>query len=561
MELLEKDLFQFGAPLMKSFTVEENGDVIVEGIASVPKQDHQGEDLDPRGFVLNYFEKSGWIKWEHKGANNGPADPSQFIGEPLEARINPNGEFYLKARIYGDSKYAHQIKEQLELLEKSQSTRRMGFSIEGQALQRDPKNPLKVLKAIIRNVVLTMNPVNDGTWVALCKSLASPEALEVGLDNEFSLDKALDTQAAAAITPQSLEGAEPNDEDEEDETAKALSTFRSYVRKLLNKSMAQALIGGPAHSIMQGAYDHAADHGLTHRDAVDFCKVVYDHRELLKSVPSLVEQGGAGMSKLASILGESIDELEKSLNPEAQGDEDERELDELIKSLEKDGDEGTNVKDESDLGGDIDGDDDEDDEDTTTSCSNCGGKLDGDGKCPACIDKDKGDDEEFDKSLDEIDIMKSMTDESIQTIDVSEFLGDLVKSINATITAQMGSVAADQVELGKGLAVIARAMQNQNELIKSLQTQVEEMGATPRGRRSALAPSEVQTAQRHGGETGPSDELQKSQVLTLLHQGVDQGAIPLHKITAFEMGYPIDTATARAVGIDPTKNPRWVSAQ
>jgi hypothetical protein len=103
-------------------------------------------------------------------------------------------------------------------------------------------------------------------------------------------------------------------------------------------------------------------------------------------------------------------------------------------------------------------------------------------------------------------------------------------------------------------------MQAQNDLIKSLQEQVEEMGATPRGRRSVTKPNEVQTAPRQGGEQAPSDELQKSQVMTLLNQGFEQGNIPLHKITAFEMGYPIDAATAKAVGIDPVKNRRWVQA-
>jgi hypothetical protein len=517
MSLLEKDLFQFGVPLMKSFSIDENGDVIVEGIASVPKQDHQGEDLDPRGFVLNYFEKSGWIKWEHKGANNGPAAPNQFIGEPLEARITPDGAFYLKARLYKDSPFTEQIRGQLELLEKSQSSRKMGFSIEGQALERDPVNKLKVTKAIIRNVVLTMNPVNDGTWVTLCKSLTSPDALEVGLDEGFSIEKALDTAGAAAIMPQSLEGAEPNDEDE-DETTAILKSFRTYVKKLLNKSLAESLVGGPTYAVLQGAYCHAVDNGLSHEDAVEFSTYIHKNRELLKSVPALVEQGGAGMSKLASILGESIDELEKSLNP-ATTEEDE--LDELIKSLEGE---------DEDAGEDQTGGPDED---------------------------EQPDEEDMEKSItDDVDLMKSLSDESIQTIDVSDFLGDLVKSLDNAL----GGVRADQELLGKGIATIARAMQAQNDLIKSLQEQVEEMGATPRGRRSVTKPNEVQTAPRQGGEQAPSDELQKSQVMTLLNQGFEQGNIPLHKITAFEMGYPIDAATAKAVGIDPVKNRRWVQA-
>lgn len=520
--LLEKDLFQFGVPLMKSFTVDANGDVIVEGIASVSQEDHQGENLDPRGFVLNYFEKSGWIKWEHKGANNGPAAPNQFIGEPVEARITPEGQFYLKARLYKDSPFTQQVRDQLELLEKSNSSRKMGFSIEGQAIQRDPSNPLKVLKAIIRNVVLTMNPVNDGTWVALCKSLTSPEALAVDLDAEFSIEKAMDTGSAAAIMPQSLEGVKPNGE--EDETVQALKAFRSYVKKLLNRSLAKSLIEVDAYGIVQGAYDHAADEGLDHARALEFASYVHKKRDLLKSVSLEAGQGGAGMRKtLAQILGESVEDLEKSLQGDNTPDPEEEELDALVKSLE---------------GGDDEGGDDDADQDAD------------EGDLEKGLGDELSDEEEF-------ELQKSMSEDSLGTIDVSEFLQDLVKSINTTISG----FSQDQHAIGQGMAVMARAMKAQGELIKSLQTQVEELGATPRGRRSAVTPNDVKTAQRKGGEvdTTPADELNKSQIMNMLGSAVDENKIPLSKLTSFEMGYPIDAHTAQAVGIDPAKNPRWVS--
>lgn len=520
-DLLENDLFQFDVPLMKSMTVDENGDVFIEGIASVPQQDHQGETLDPRGFELNYFEKSGWIKWEHKGANNGPASPAQFIGEPVEARITPEGQFYLKARLYRDSPYVQEVKEQLELLEKSQSSRKMGFSIEGQALKRNPLNPLKVAKAIIRNVVLTMNPVNDGSWAVLCKSLTGADALSVDLDEGFSLEKAMDTAAAAAIMPQSLEGTKPKDED--DDTVKALTAYRSYVRKLSNKELNKSLLDVNAYGIVTAAYDHATDHGLAHSEALEFGSLVYEKRALLKSVPLLLEQGGAGMSKLANILGESVDELEKSLNPQAETQTDEdQELDELIKSLEADEDE---------------------DEDQA-------------GKTGEAQAGETGEDEgdEMEKSMD-VDLTKSMGTDALEAIDVSEFLNDLVKSVNGTLN----DFSEDQALLGKGIAVIARSLQASTELIKSLQAQVEELGATPRGRRSAVAPKDVVTAPaRTGGTIAPSDELQKSQVMDLLRTAVYSDKVALTKLTAFEMGYPIDTGTAQVIGVDAQKNPRWV---
>lgn len=512
-DLLEKGVFQFGVPIEKSYT-DENGDVIVEGIASAPQQDHQGEHLDPKGFVLDYFEKSGWIKWEHKGAH-GPAGPSQFIGEPLEAKITPEGQFYLKARLYPHMPLTQEVVTALDGLEKSHSSRQMGFSIEGQALQRDPKNPTKVLKAVIRNVVLTMNPVNGGTWARLAKSLTDGDALTMDLDDTFSVEKALDVAAAAPIIPQSLEGVKKPKKDE-DETTKTLKAFRSYVKRALNRNVQKSLLDTSRQNVIMGAYDHAVDAGLDEKQAGEFAVYIDENSSLLKSILSQTGQGGANLMKLSDILGETMDELEKSLVPEVT---EEDELDALIKSLS-----------------DEDEDHEEDHEDDEEEEEEEGGKED-----------------ETHKSLmdDELDLVKSLSEESIQALDVSDFLDDLVKSINTTI----GGFSEGQGELAKSLGVMGRALKTSldsqkelTELVKGLQDQVQELGAKPVGRRSAITPAEVATVQRTQ-PLEPSNELSKSQTLDLLVKSFEEGKIPMTAITAYEQGYPLHEAHKKAIGL------------
>ena len=57
-------------------------------------------------------------------------------------------------------------------LKKSNAPRKLGFSVEGKALERTPDG--KILKAKIYHVALTPSPVNtNATWDALVKSFAS----------------------------------------------------------------------------------------------------------------------------------------------------------------------------------------------------------------------------------------------------------------------------------------------------------------------------------------------------------------------------------------------------
>lgn len=169
--------FNFFIPAKISKSIDENGveDMFLEGVASDPSKDIEGDNLNPKGFDTDYFMKNGLVKWEHDKT------PSSFIGQPENIKVTRDNEFYIKAKLWKESQLARDTYELAEVLEKSGTDRRMGWSIEGNALETDPKNKKKITKAAITNVVLTMNPVNPNTWASISKGLNK----ELYIENEF----------------------------------------------------------------------------------------------------------------------------------------------------------------------------------------------------------------------------------------------------------------------------------------------------------------------------------------------------------------------------------------
>jgi hypothetical protein len=58
---------------------DEEGEMIVEGVASTESEDADGEVLLPEGFNVDYFLKSGFINWHHQSKST----PGAIIGEPI----------------------------------------------------------------------------------------------------------------------------------------------------------------------------------------------------------------------------------------------------------------------------------------------------------------------------------------------------------------------------------------------------------------------------------------------------------------------------------------------
>ena len=181
----------------------------IGGIASTMTTDTDGETLDPRGFVLDYFLKSGYLNWNH-----GAKDPSAFVGRPTKASIK-EGQLNIEGYLFDDSERAQEVYKLAEILEKEGLN--LGFSIEGIALERgstDKNNILykNVTKALITGCAITPNPKNAGTIANIIKGNSFGklgEELEEDEDEDDSqegVEKAMTAEGSSgqALSKESL---------------------------------------------------------------------------------------------------------------------------------------------------------------------------------------------------------------------------------------------------------------------------------------------------------------------------------------------------------------------
>jgi hypothetical protein len=176
---------------------ERYKNMIIGGIASTNDQDSDEEILEPNGFNLNVLKTKGTINWEHQAKNSA----SNIIGEPIEAVIKDN-KLVLKARLYEKMQKARDAYDTMLAMKESGATRTFGFSIEGQPIQRDPRNPKRIIKALITNIALCTVPKNSNTWAEIVKGEQQEDYIEPTYetdvpylfkgqygDNEYTLHK------------------------------------------------------------------------------------------------------------------------------------------------------------------------------------------------------------------------------------------------------------------------------------------------------------------------------------------------------------------------------------
>lgn len=163
-------------PLTKAYTTTDRGEkqYILEGIASDEQSDQQGEQVIQRGMDFAPLLRSGIINWDHKDG------PENIIGEPLGAEIK-KGSFWVRGRLYVESvDRARSAWELAQAMEASGGKRQLGWSVEGEVLQRSGR---QITRSEVRNLALTHQPVNGNTWAAIAKSMASSTAPAIELEN------------------------------------------------------------------------------------------------------------------------------------------------------------------------------------------------------------------------------------------------------------------------------------------------------------------------------------------------------------------------------------------
>jgi hypothetical protein len=161
----EKNNFRFFIPI-DSFkkAKDATGKTVMKmaGIASTKRRDTDGEVLHPNGFDISYLKEKGIVNWNHDRS------PDAIIGEPAVAEIRKEGLF-IESLLYPESKKAKQVYNLAEVLKKSNAKRRLGYSVEGKAIERDPTDPSQVTKAMITNVAITISPKNPDSSIDIVK--------------------------------------------------------------------------------------------------------------------------------------------------------------------------------------------------------------------------------------------------------------------------------------------------------------------------------------------------------------------------------------------------------
>lgn len=200
--------------------------MVLEGMASDDSKDLEGEILEPAGYVLDHFLKSGFVNYEHLSKKS----PKFLIGEPMAGHVKDN-KFFIKTKLWKNSEVARDAWDKIIQMKENGSKRKAGWSIEGKALARNPMNPKHITKALITNVALTFSPVNSNSWASICKGLQKEDFVEPIYDQDsddkefiFEFDqkgkkyrvgkdfkvyevivKSMDIAAVKPLTPESLE--------------------------------------------------------------------------------------------------------------------------------------------------------------------------------------------------------------------------------------------------------------------------------------------------------------------------------------------------------------------
>lgn len=161
---VEKD-FKFWMPL--EVTKSSKGDMRIGGIATDENaQDLQGEKVFVQGLDISYLTNRGVFNWNHG------KEPGDILGEIDIAQKNlDKGTLYVEGFLYPGVKKAQDTYNLMGSLKDSGSDRKLGLSVEGKVKERDLETGKQVKKAWIRAVAITYDPINQGAFVDMIKSL------------------------------------------------------------------------------------------------------------------------------------------------------------------------------------------------------------------------------------------------------------------------------------------------------------------------------------------------------------------------------------------------------
>ncbi len=130
----------------------------------------QGEEIDPKGIDASYLISDGWIDYEH--------DTDKVIGVPTKKTHVDRKGLFLQAKLFKDMPEVQSVMKLYHDIKDNHVDRKLGFSIEGNVIERDADDDSIIRQVQITGCAITHNPANkQATWELLTKSLLSPKKL------------------------------------------------------------------------------------------------------------------------------------------------------------------------------------------------------------------------------------------------------------------------------------------------------------------------------------------------------------------------------------------------
>jgi hypothetical protein len=169
-----------------NFDISKATGRFIQGYASTPAWDSDGESIVKSGLDITYYNNQGWLNWMH---NN---QPEYIIGIPVYSKIDSIG-FFTKGMLFKNNEKANHVWNLAKELASLGNPRKLGFSIEGKVVQRSAINKSKIIKAKVTNVAVTHIPVNtEATFELVSKSFVPAQYDEIvsyiAKDLQFSKD-------------------------------------------------------------------------------------------------------------------------------------------------------------------------------------------------------------------------------------------------------------------------------------------------------------------------------------------------------------------------------------
>jgi hypothetical protein len=166
----------------------------IGGVCSTDDLDFEGESIAQDGLDWSYFLQHGWFNHEHQQG------PSAVLGHPVKVEPIDEKRTRVEGLLYLAKDLGKQVYETAMALKKAGGDRSLGFSIEGQVIERCPKSPKRVLRAKVLNVAITSAPVNPHTNLELI-------ARSMGASAGYQSAGMVDADASlSALMEQDLQG-------------------------------------------------------------------------------------------------------------------------------------------------------------------------------------------------------------------------------------------------------------------------------------------------------------------------------------------------------------------